>query len=304
MPGKRGSVVFLALSAALGLAAPAAGATHSRQPHSHRAPARSARGGLAHPSDGGVAYVSTAPVAVPSGGPRLDASGGVSAPGVASGPTGPSGTAVGGASVGPHPPAVRPRSGATGASGPSGAVGATGSTGSTGSTGASGSNSSTGSAGSTGSTGSTGATGSTTVPGSVAEVLPDGLAVAPADAPTAVREVIAAGNQLIGLPYLYGGGHASFVAAGYDCSGAVSYALHGGALLSSPLDSSAFESWGLAGAGSWITVFTNPAHAYMDVAGIRLDTSTAGDPGGKSGPRWRPLLSSDAGFAERHPAGF
>jgi cell wall-associated NlpC family hydrolase len=186
---------------------------------------------------------------------------------------------------------VEPTSGASGsggASGPSGSSGATGTSGATGATGA---------------TGTSGATGPTAVPGAVAEILPDGLAVAPADAPTAVKQVIAAGNQLIGQPYLYGGGHASFISDGYDCSGAVSYALHGGGLLSSPLDSTDFETWGRAGAGAWITVFTNPAHAYLDIAGIRLDTSTAGDPGGESGPRWRPLLSSRAGFASRHPAG-
>ena len=112
----------------------------------------------------------------------------------------------------------------------------------------------------------------------------------PADAPAAVRAAIAAGNQLIGKPYVYGGGHRSFVSAGYDCSGAVSFALHGGGLVVSPLNSTGFETWGAAGFGAWITIYTNPTHAYMDIAGIRLDTSTAGDPGGKSGPRWRPLL--------------
>ena len=122
-----------------------------------------------------------------------------------------------------------------------------------------------------------------TVPGSVAEILPDGLAVAPADAPTVVREVIAAGNQLIGKPYVYGGGHASFISAGYDCSGAVSYALHGGGLLSSPLDSTRVRELGRSRApGTWITVFTNPRTPTWTIAGIRLDTSTAGDPGGRA----------------------
>jgi len=286
VPRKRASVVLVALVAALAANAPAAAA---RAPHHHRlskrTPSRSARDRLTPSTDGGAPYVGSKPASVPSGGPGLDSTGGVSAPAVVIGATGPSGTAVGGASVGPHPPT-------SGATGPTGASGATGATGATGST------------GSTGSTGATGSTGSTTVPGALAEILPDGLAVAPADAPAVVRAVIAAGNQLIGKPYVYGGGHASFVSAGYDCSGAVSYALHGGGLLSSPLDSSAFETWGLAGPGTWITVFANPTHAYMDVAGIRLDTSTAGDPGGKSGPRWRPLLPSDAGFDVRHPAGF
>jgi hypothetical protein len=74
-------------------------------------------------------------------------------------------------------------------------------------------------------------------------------------------------------------------------------------MLAAPLDSSSLELWGSAGRGLWITVFTNPTHAYVDIAGIRFDTSRAGDPGGKNGPRWRPLLASHAGFAARHPAG-
>jgi cell wall-associated NlpC family hydrolase len=171
---------------------------------------------------------------------------------------------------------------------------------------------STGTTGSTGVTGQTGATGPTplgpeltqTVPGTTATILPDGYAAAPAAAPPAVQQAIWAGNQLIGLPYVYGGGHASFVADGYDCSGAVSYALHGGDLLSVPLDSSAFETWGLAGPGAWMTLYTNPAHAFLEIAGIRLDTSAAGDPGGLSGPRWRPLLAATTGFVARHPAGY
>jgi cell wall-associated NlpC family hydrolase len=164
----------------------------------------------------------------------------------------------------------------------------------------------TGASGPTGSTGSTGPAPLTaalmqTVPGTTAEILPDGYAAAPAAAPPAVQQAIWAGNQLIGLPYLYGGGHASFIAAGYDCSGAVSYALHGGDLLGTTLDSTAFETWGLAGTGAWITVYTNPAHAFLEIAGIRLDTSTAGDPVGLPGPRWRPLLASTTGYLARYP---
>ena len=209
-----------------------------------------------------------------------------------SGPTGSSGP-TGGAT------AFAPPSGATGGSG---ATGATGSAGSTGSTGTTGSTGATGSTGTTGATGTTGSTGPTT-PGSVAQILASGLAIAPANAPAAVREAIDAGNQLIGKPYVYGGGHKSFISAGYDCSGAVSFALHGGGLVASPLDSTDFETWGLAGTGTWITIYTNPTHAFMDIAGIRLDTSTAGDPAGKSGPRWRPLLRSHTGFIARHPQG-
>lgn len=166
--------------------------------------------------------------------------------------------------------------------------------------------------GTTGATGTTSPTGPTplgpaltrTVAGTRAEILADGYAAAPAGAPAAVQQAIWAGNQLIGLPYIYGGGHASFIAAGYDCSGTVSYALHGGNLLSAPLDSTQFMSWGLAGPGAWITVYANPAHAFLQIAGIRLDTSAAGDPGGLSGPRWRPLLGSTSGFVATHPAGY
>jgi hypothetical protein len=176
----------------------------------------------------------------------------------------------------------------------------------------------------TGATGSTGATASTALPaatapsgptllapaltttvaGTVAAILPDGYAAAPADAPPAVQQAIWAGNQLIGLPYLYGGGHASFIASGYDCSGTVSYALHGGGLLSAPLDSTQFMTWGLAGPGAWITVYADAGHAFVEIAGIRLDTSAAGDPGGLSGPRWRPLLDSTSGYVATHPAGY
>jgi cell wall-associated NlpC family hydrolase len=143
-----------------------------------------------------------------------------------------------------------------------------------------------------------------TVPGTTAEILPDGYAAAPAGAPPAVQQAIWAANQLIGLPYIYGGGHASFEAAGYDCSGAVSYALHGGGLLDAPLDSTQLETWGLAGDGAWVTVYANAAHAFIEIAGIRLDTSTAGDPGGLPGPRWRPLLADTTGYVARSAAGF
>jgi cell wall-associated NlpC family hydrolase len=140
------------------------------------------------------------------------------------------------------------------------------------------------------------------VPGRTAEIV-DGLGAAPENAPHVVQNLVWAANQIIGRPYVYGGGHASFSSSGYDCSGTVSFALHGGSLLSSPLDSSQFMSWGRAGQGRWMTILTNPGHAYLDVAGLRLDTSSDGDPSDKQGPRWRPLLSSNAGFATRHPAG-
>jgi hypothetical protein len=140
------------------------------------------------------------------------------------------------------------------------------------------------------------------VPGSMARYV-GGLAAAPMAAPAAVQQVIWAGNQIIGLPYIYGGGHASFTSPGYDCSGTVSFALHGGSLLATPEDSSEFEGFGSRGLGRWVTIFANPEHAYMTVAGLRLDTSAADDPSNQQGPRWRPLRPSNGGYAVRHPRG-
>lgn len=142
-----------------------------------------------------------------------------------------------------------------------------------------------------------------TVPGAEAVLLEDGLAAAPELAPAPVKEAIWAANEIIGKPYVYGGGHRSFRSRGYDCSGTVSYALNGGDLLDSPLDSSSFMRWEDAGEGEWITVYTNPGHAFAVFAGLRLDTSAAGDPSGAKGPRWRPALRSTKGFKARHPDG-
>jgi cell wall-associated NlpC family hydrolase len=140
------------------------------------------------------------------------------------------------------------------------------------------------------------------VPGTTARYV-DGLAAAPMSVPPAVQEIIWAGNELIGLPYIYGGGHASFISPGYDCSGTVSFALHGANLLQTPEDSSEFEGWGSHGAGRYVTIFANPGHAYMTVAGLRLDTSAADDPSNEQGPRWRPLRPGNEGFVVRHPLG-
>lgn len=132
-----------------------------------------------------------------------------------------------------------------------------------------------------------------------------GKAYPPVDAPVEVKEAIWAANEIVGKPYKYGGGHARVKDSGYDCSGTVSYALLGGGLLEgTPLDSSSFMKWGGAGAGSWVTVYTNPGHAFVVIAGLRLDTSAAGDPSGNSGPQWRPVLRSTKGFKARHPEGF
>jgi cell wall-associated NlpC family hydrolase len=141
------------------------------------------------------------------------------------------------------------------------------------------------------------------VPGSTARYV-GGIAAAPMSAPPAVQEIIWAGDDIVGLPYIYGGGHGSFESPGYDCSGTVSFALHGAALLSAPEDSSEFEAYGSAGVGRWVTIFTNPGHAYMTVAGLRLDTSSADDPSNQQGPRWRPLRPGNGGFMVRHPTGF
>ncbi len=133
--------------------------------------------------------------------------------------------------------------------------------------------------------------------GSRAQLNSDGTATAPADAPEAVKAVIAAANQITNTPYIWGGGHGSFDSPGYDCSGSVSFALHGGGFLSSPLDSTGLMTWGEAGPGNWITVYANAGHAYMEVAGLRFDTSGAP-------PRWQTSPAYPAGFVIRHPAGY
>ncbi len=140
------------------------------------------------------------------------------------------------------------------------------------------------------------------VPGRTARLI-DGLAAAPMEAPAAVQKIIWAGNQLIGLPYIYGGGHGSWNSPGYDCSGSVSFALHGADLLPAPEDSSEFESFGGKGPGEWIAIFANGGHAYMTIAGLRLDTSPVDDPTNEQGPRWRPLRPENHGFVVRHPLG-
>jgi cell wall-associated NlpC family hydrolase len=138
-----------------------------------------------------------------------------------------------------------------------------------------------------------------TVPGDVG-IVRNGVAYAPTGAPLPVQQAIWAANTLRHKPYVYGGGHQSFKSAGYDCSGTVSFALHAAGLLDSPLDSSSFMKWGDRGRGQWITVYTNPGHAWAIIAGLRLDTSGPGE----SGPRWRTETRSASGFRVRHPDGF
>src|SRR3954464_12471081 len=102
--------------------------------------------------------------------------------------------------------------------------------------------------------------------------LVSGMAIPPADAPPEVVNAINAANAIAGKPYKYGGGHAVVEDSGYDCSGSVSYALRGAGLLTTPLDSSSFMRWGLAGKGKWFTIYTNPGHAFVIIAGLRFDT--------------------------------
>ena len=143
----------------------------------------------------------------------------------------------------------------------------------------------------------------------------NGLAIPPAGAPARVKRAIEAANRIVNKPYLYGGGHkpyggrnatAAALDSGYDCSGTISFALYGGRFLSSPLNSSGFMSWGRPGKGRWITVYTNPGHAYITIAGLRLDTSVGDsrEPTSGRGPRWRKYNRSPSGFTARYPAGF
>jgi cell wall-associated NlpC family hydrolase len=127
-----------------------------------------------------------------------------------------------------------------------------------------------------------------------------GRALAPLDAPAAVRNVIAAANRIRTKPYVWGGGHGRWWDRGYDCSGAVSYALRGGSLLSSPLTSGSLMRWGGAGAGRWITVYAHGGHTYAVIAGLRWDTSMTGG----NGPRWSTEMRSSRGFVARHPVGY
>ena len=143
-----------------------------------------------------------------------------------------------------------------------------------------------------------------TVPGTTAAII-HGLAYAPADAPIQVQDAIWAGDRIRLKPYRVGGGHGKWNDSAYDCSGSVSYVLHAAGLLKVSEDSGEMMSWGQHGLGQWITVYT-PGHAFVEIAGIRLDTSAEGDPNPApgTGPRWRPVMISTAGFIARHPGGF
>lgn len=131
--------------------------------------------------------------------------------------------------------------------------------------------------------------------------LVDDRAVAPTGAPLEVKQVIAAANRINGRPYVWGGGHVSFLSKGYDCSGAVGYALHGAGLLETTMVSGQLAFWGKAGIGRWITVYANDDHVFMVVAGLRFDTR--GDVPGDSGPRWKMAKADPRRFVVRHPPG-
>jgi len=135
--------------------------------------------------------------------------------------------------------------------------------------------------------------------GSRARVLPDGRAVAPEGAPPIVRDVIRTANVIAKTPYLWGGGHGSWSAVGYDCSGSVSFALAGAGLLDAPLTSGQLAHWGAPGPGTWITIYANDGHVFMDVAGLRFDTGGLNG----SGTRWQATGRDTAGFVARHPGG-
>jgi peptidoglycan hydrolase-like protein with peptidoglycan-binding domain len=132
-----------------------------------------------------------------------------------------------------------------------------------------------------------------------ATIGPDGLAVAPAGAPPEVAQIIAAGNAIAGKPYKYGGGHGKWNDSGYDCSGSVSYALHGAGLLDEAMPSGSFEDWGDPGPGTWVTIYANGGHMYMTVAGLRFDTSARRQVGG----RWTTESRASGGYVVRHPPG-
>jgi peptidoglycan hydrolase CwlO-like protein len=135
--------------------------------------------------------------------------------------------------------------------------------------------------------------------GETAGFINESEASAPASAPAAIQAAISAANAIATTPYIWGGGHGSFESSGYDCSGAVSYALHGGGFLESPLDSTGLETWGEAGPGKWITVYANAEHAWMMIAGLAFDTV------GGPGPRWHSSpVDSPEGFIARHPSGY
>jgi len=140
-----------------------------------------------------------------------------------------------------------------------------------------------------------------TVAGSRA-ILRGGIASAPSRAPQSVKNAIWAANALHRKPYIWGGGHGSFYDRGYDCSGTVSFALHGAGAIAVPLPSNDFMRYGERGRGRWFTIYARPGHTFAVIAGLRLDTTDFQD-GGTTGPRWHADLRDTRGYVARHPAG-
>jgi cell wall-associated NlpC family hydrolase len=132
-----------------------------------------------------------------------------------------------------------------------------------------------------------------------AEVLKNGVALPPLEAPPEVRAIFEAGNTIARSPYKWGGGHGKWQDNGYDCSGSVSYALAAAGLLNAPLASGPLMSWGKPGKGKWITIYTNPGHVFMVVAGVRFDTVARG----QTGSRWINAMTGTSGYVARHPEG-
>jgi cell wall-associated NlpC family hydrolase len=132
-----------------------------------------------------------------------------------------------------------------------------------------------------------------------ATALSNGVALPPLEAPEAVRQIIEAGNSIARTPYKWGGGHGKWTDTGYDCSGSVSFALAAAGLLDAPLASGPLMSWGKPGKGKWVTIYSNPGHVYLVVAGVRFDTSAPRE----TGSRWTNTMRSNAGFVARHPPG-
>jgi len=147
------------------------------------------------------------------------------------------------------------------------------------------------------------------VPTGKARINPDGTATAPAGAPAAVQAMISSANSILNTSYCVGGGHGTWNSSCYDCSGSVSFVLHGAGLLNSSEDSSGLESYGASGPGQWVTIYSDPGHAFIVIAGIAFDTADYGGPNIPSGtgPRWRsnPLgnLADGGDYVVRHPPG-
>jgi cell wall-associated NlpC family hydrolase len=132
-----------------------------------------------------------------------------------------------------------------------------------------------------------------------ATALGNGVALPPLEAPEEVKQIIEAGNAIARTPYLWGGGHGKWLDKGYDCSGSVSFALAAAGLLEGPLASGPLMSWGEPGRGKWVTIWSSPGHVFMEVAGVRFDTSNSR----VTGSRWGNTMRSTSGFVARHPAG-